>query len=112
MGNVVQAVVVYDGRLLLVGQADGGELPSGTGQPAETAEATAARVVYELTGYLVDGSAPLEGCDAVVCQLLSEQPSEGARLTSGQIHWTPIGETARAALPPAVRTYIEGHTPV
>jgi ADP-ribose pyrophosphatase YjhB (NUDIX family) len=48
--NVVQAVVVYDGRLLLVEGPDGWELPSGFPEPAETAQAAAARLVYELTG--------------------------------------------------------------
>ncbi|MER6329508.1 NUDIX domain-containing protein [Streptomyces sp. NPDC014983] len=112
MENVVRAVVVYDGRLLLVREAGGWQLPSGAGQPAETAEATAARVVYELTGYLADGSTPLDGTSAVVCQLLSEDPSDGARLAPEHIRWTPIEETATAGLPPAVRDYLEGHTPV
>ncbi|MGM0349932.1 MULTISPECIES: NUDIX domain-containing protein [Streptomyces] len=112
MENAVQAVVVYDGRLLLVREADGWVLPSGTGQPAETAEATAARVVYELTGYLADGSAALDGGPAVLCQLLSEDPSDGARLAPEDIRWTPNGETAGIALPEAVRDYLEGHTPV
>ncbi|MFD0395735.1 hypothetical protein ACFQ3Z_41560 [Streptomyces nogalater] len=34
--GVVRAVVVYDGRLLLVPEKDGWGLPSGTPQPAET----------------------------------------------------------------------------
>ncbi|MEW2625360.1 NUDIX domain-containing protein [Streptomyces sp. NPDC048106] len=112
MENLVRAVVVYDGRLLLVRETEDWELPSGTGQPAETAKAAAARVVYELTGYLADGSATLDGASAVVCQLLSEGPSEGARLAPARVRWTPIEETVSITLPPAVRDYIGGHTPV
>ncbi|MGW7821729.1 NUDIX domain-containing protein [Streptomyces puniciscabiei] len=117
--GVVQAVVLYDGRLLLVADGHGWALPSGTPEPAEPAEATAARVVYELTGYLVDGTEPLtppdaaaaDGPSAVVCQLLSESPSDGAGLAPEQVRWVPIPETADAALPPAVRAYLRGHTP-
>ncbi|MEU6577655.1 NUDIX domain-containing protein [Streptomyces sp. NPDC046805] len=123
-GGAVQAVAVYDGRLLLVERQDGWGLPSGAPEPAETPEATAARLVYELTGYLVDGSQPLRspaatgtGTDAppaVVCQLLSEDPSDGARLTPEQIRWVPFAEAADvdAGLPQVVRDYLEGHTPV
>ncbi|MEU6773792.1 NUDIX domain-containing protein [Streptomyces sp. NPDC046759] len=118
--GVVQAVVLYDGRLLLVEDGDGRVLPSGTPQPAEPAEATAARVVYELTGYLVDGTEPLtprdgeraDGAQAVVCQLLSESPSDGAALTPEQVRWVPIPEAADADLPSAVQAYLRGHTPV
>ncbi|MFJ8788126.1 NUDIX domain-containing protein [Streptomyces sp. NPDC102462] len=113
--GTVEAVVGYDGRLLLVRRPDGWGLPSGTPEPAETAEATAARVVYELTGYLVDGSQTLEPQDpvsAVVCQLLTESPSDGARLAPEDIRWTPFTETTNTPLPQAVRTYLEGHTPV
>ncbi|MES4893095.1 NUDIX domain-containing protein [Streptomyces sp. NPDC096012] len=118
--DVVRAVVLYDGRLLLVRGDGGWQLPSGGPQPAESATATAARVVYELTGYLVDGTRALEphggarpdGAAAVVCQLLSEAPSDGARLAPEEVRWTPIARTAGATLPPAVRTYLEGHTPV
>jgi len=62
-GNVVGAVVVYDGRLLLVDGESGWGLPSGTPEPAESETATAARLVYELTGYLVDGSTLLRPAD-------------------------------------------------
>jgi 8-oxo-dGTP diphosphatase len=118
--GVVQAVVLYDGRLLLVEDGDGWALPSGTPQPAEPAEATAARIVYELTGYLVDGTesltphhtAPADGASAVVCQLLSESPSDGARLAPEHVWWAPIPEAAGTALPAAVREYLQGHTPV
>ncbi|MFG2603487.1 NUDIX hydrolase [Streptomyces sp. NPDC048514] len=118
--GVVRAVVLYDGRLLLVRGDGGWQLPSGGPQPAESATATAARVVHELTGYLVDGTQTLApqngeqrgGAAAVVCQLLSEAPSDGARLAPEQLHWAPIAETADAALPAAVRTYLQGHTPV
>ncbi|GGU97670.1 hypothetical protein GCM10010260_36970 [Streptomyces filipinensis] len=117
--GAVQAVVLYDGRLLLVADGDRWTLPSGTPQPAEPAEATAARVVYELTGYLVDGTEPLAPHDqapadepsVVVCQLLSESPSDGAALAPEQVRWTPIPETAGAVLPAAVRAYLRGHTP-
>ncbi|MQY34427.1 hypothetical protein SRB17_23960 [Streptomyces sp. RB17] len=117
--GVVQSVVLYDGRLLLVEDGHGWALPSGTPQPAEPAEATAARVVYELTGYLVDGTEPLtphdgtpaDAASAVVCQLLSETPSDGAALGPGQVRWAPISETADAVLPGAVREYLRGHTP-
>ncbi|MER5547846.1 NUDIX domain-containing protein [Streptomyces sp. NPDC002586] len=117
--GVVQAVVLYDGRLLLVDAGDGWALPSGTPQPAEPAEATAARVVYELTGYLVDGTESLDPHDgaradetsAVVCQLLSESPSDGAALAREQVRWAPSPEAADAALPAAVRDYLRGHTP-
>ncbi|MFH8342453.1 NUDIX hydrolase [Streptomyces sp. AM6-12] len=112
MKNAVQAVVVYDGRLLLIREADGWGLPSGVGQPAETAQATAARVVYETTGYLADGSPALDGTAAVPCQLLSEDPSDGARLGPEDIRWTPVEQTAAIALPAAVRDYLAGHTPV
>ncbi|MFI9251989.1 NUDIX domain-containing protein [Streptomyces sp. NPDC053069] len=117
--GLVQAVVLYDGRLLLVADGDGWTLPSGTPQPAEPAEATAARVVYELTGYLVDGTESLAPHDtipaaetsAVVCQLLSESPSDGAGLAPEHVRWAPIPETADAVLPAAVRAYLRGHTP-
>jgi len=118
--GVVEAVVVYDGRLLLVNTGNGWELPSGAPELAETAQATAARVVYELTGYLVDGSALLrpeaaaqaDARSAVVCQLLSEDPSADARLTPEQLRWTPLAEANQAGLPEVVREYLEGHTPV
>ena len=48
----------------------------------------------------------------MLCQLLSEDPSDGARLAPEDIRWTPNGETAGIALPEAVRDYLEGHTPV
>ncbi|KOV68743.1 NUDIX hydrolase [Streptomyces sp. MMG1121] len=113
--GVVGAVVLYDGRLLLVRRGDGWGLPSGTPEPAESAEATAARVVYELTGYLVDGTenlAPDDGAAAVVCQLLSESPSDGAGLAPEQLRWATPAETTDADLPAVVRTYLRGHTPV
>lgn len=115
----VQAVVLYDGRLLLVTDGDGWKLPSGAAEPAEPAAATAARVVHELTGYLVDGTESLAARDtvgadeapAVVCQLLSESPSQGAALTREQVRWAPIPETVDIALPAAVHDYLRGHTP-
>ncbi|MGY4996909.1 NUDIX hydrolase [Streptomyces sp. 900105245] len=118
--GAVQALVLYDGRVLLVRPDDGWELPSGTPQPAESAEATAARVVYELTGYLVDGTETLGGHDnaradeapAVVCQLLSAEPSDGARLAPERLRWAAIADTAGTPLPRSVRTYLQGHTPV
>ncbi|MEV7983552.1 NUDIX domain-containing protein [Streptomyces sp. NPDC086519] len=119
-GSVVDAVVVYDGRLLLVNAEGGWELPSGAPEPAESVAATAARLVYELTGYLVDGSTSLRPADAdpagarsfVVCQLLSETPSAGARLAPEQLRWSPFAEAVDAGLPEPVRVYLEGHTPV
>ncbi|MFG2881213.1 NUDIX hydrolase [Streptomyces sp. NPDC048297] len=119
-GAVVQAVVVYDGQLLLVARGEDWVLPSGTAEPAESAEATAARIVYELTGYLVDGSQPLEhrgegaedAIPAVVCQLLTRSPSEGASLTADQLRWCPFAEAIGSPLPAAVRAYLRGHTPV
>ncbi|MFB7511040.1 NUDIX hydrolase [Streptomyces broussonetiae] len=113
--GTVQAVVLYAGRLLLAERGEGWRLPSGTAEPAESAEATAARVVYELTGYLVDGTeslAPEDGATAVVCQLLTESPSDGARLEPEQLRWTPLADTADADLPAVVRAYVAGHTPV
>jgi predicted NUDIX family NTP pyrophosphohydrolase len=114
--DVVDAVVVNDGRLLLVDGQGGWGLPSGVPEDAETAQATAARVVYELTGYLVDGSSLLEsesgGGPAVVCHLLSEDPSGEARLTAGQLRWAPFAEAIAAGLSAPVRIYLEGHTPV
>nr|WSY48991.1 NUDIX domain-containing protein [Streptomyces sp. NBC_00886] len=114
--DVVEAVVVNDGRLLLVNAQGGWSLPSGVPEAAETAQATAARVVYELTGYLVDGSSLLEpepeGGPAVVCHLLSEDPSGEARLTAGQLRWAPFAEAIGGGLPAPVRTYLEGHSPV
>ncbi|MFJ6903160.1 NUDIX hydrolase [Streptomyces griseoluteus] len=121
-GGRVLAVAVYDGRLLLVTQGDGGPwtLPSGTAEPAETPGATAERIVYELTGYLVDGTEPLGPADgessdavpAVVCQLLTDSPSGGASLPPERIRWVAFEEAERDALPPAVRTYLQGHSPV
>ncbi|MFJ9896100.1 NUDIX domain-containing protein [Streptomyces sp. NPDC091280] len=116
----VDAVVVDDGRLLLVDAQGGWGLPSGVPEEAETAQATAARAVYELTGYLVDGSSLLEpasgsgvaGSPAVVCHLLSEDPSGEAQLTAGQLRWAPFAEAIDSGLPAPVRTYLEGHTPV
>ncbi|MFG3366960.1 NUDIX domain-containing protein [Streptomyces sp. NPDC090032] len=121
--GVVKAVVIHNGRLLLVEQPDGSDLPSGFPEPAESAEATAARLVYELTGYLVDGSSTLEakaaqeypGSEsgaAVVCRLLTEDPSDGARLTPEQIHWVPVAAAVDTTPPGAVRDYLKGHTPV
>jgi len=121
---LVDAVVVNDGRLLLVNVQGGWGLPSGVPEEAETPQATAARVVYELTGYLVDGSSLLEpgaesapaggvaGPPAVVCHLLSEDPSGEARLTAGQLSWASFAEAIDAGLPAPVRAYLEGHTPV
>ncbi|MEN1890879.1 NUDIX hydrolase [Streptomyces mirabilis] len=116
----VDAVVVYDGRLLMVAAQDSWGLPSGTPQPAESAQAGAARLVYELTGYLVDGTSVLRaqgsaGADArpaVVCQLLSRAPSAEARLDPEQIRWAPFAEALDAGLPEAVRDYLVGHSPV
>ncbi|MFG3200839.1 NUDIX domain-containing protein [Streptomyces sp. NPDC048192] len=113
--GAVQAVVLYDGRLLLVEDGGGWTLPSGTPEPAESPAATAARVVYELTGYLVDGTealAPEDGVPAVVCQLLSETPSDGASLAPERVRWAPIPETTGVALPAVVHAYLQGHTPV
>jgi 8-oxo-dGTP diphosphatase len=114
--ELVDAVVVNDGRLLLVNAQGGWGLPSGAPEEAETAQATAARVVYELTGYLVDGSSLLEagsgGGSAVVCHLLSDDPSGEAQLTAGQLRWAPFAEAIAAGLPQPVRVYLEGHTPV
>ncbi|MFJ5519329.1 NUDIX hydrolase [Streptomyces griseoluteus] len=118
----VLAVAVYDGRLLLVTHEDGAPwtLPAGTAEPAETPGATAERVVYELTGYLVDGTEPLGPADgespdavpAVLCQLLTDSPSGGASLPPERIRWAAFEEAERDALPPAVRTYLRGHGPV
>ncbi|MFI9155905.1 NUDIX domain-containing protein [Streptomyces sp. NPDC053367] len=112
--SAVQAVVVYDGQVLLVRSHGGWGLPTGTPDLAESPEATAARVVYELTGYLVDGSQTLRDTApaAVVCQLLTESPSDGADVPPEGIRWTAIEEAAEAALPEAVRTYLLGHRPV
>lgn len=121
-GGRVLAVAVYDGRLLLVSQGEGGPwtLPSGTAEPAETPGATAERAVYELTGYLVDGTEPLGPADgespdavpAVVCQLLTGSPSGGASLSPEQIRWVAFEEAERDGLPPSVRHYLQGHSPV
>ncbi|MEU1011227.1 NUDIX domain-containing protein [Streptomyces sp. NPDC005890] len=115
--GVVRAVVLYDGRVLLVPQGDGWVLPSGAPEPAETAQATAARIVYEVAGYLVDGTEPLEpgeatGETAVVCQLLSESPSSGGHFTPDQLRWAPIEQTTDTPLPDTVRAYLQGHTQV
>lgn len=115
----VDAVVEYAGRVLLVQAGDDWKLPSGDPQLAEPAAATAARVVYELTGYLVDGTTLLapdgtgaaDARPAVVCQLLSETPSDDARLGRDELHWVPIAEAVAAGVPHAVRVYLEGHTP-
>ncbi|WP_225839245.1 NUDIX hydrolase [Streptomyces sp. NK08204] len=119
VAGTVQAVVVYDGRLLLVARHDRWGLPSGTPEPAESAQAAAGRIVYELTGYLVDGSQTLQAPEsgrtdavsAVVCHLLSEAPSEGGSLAPEQLRWAPFAETAGADLPDSVRDYLQGHTP-
>ncbi|MET7571703.1 NUDIX hydrolase [Streptomyces sp. NPDC005492] len=112
--NAVDAVVVNDGHLLLVNVQAGWSLPSGVPDQAETPQATAARVVYELTGHLVDGSSLLEtqGPPAVVCHLLSEDPSGEAQLTAGQLRWATFAEAIDSGLPAPVRTYLQGHTPV
>ncbi|MGW1757617.1 NUDIX hydrolase [Streptomyces mirabilis] len=118
--GVVDAVVVYDGRLLMVAAQGSWGLPSGAPQLAESAEAGAARLVYELTGYLVDGTSVLrpqgaageDARPAVVCQLLSQAPSAEARLGPEQIRWTRFTEAIDAGLPEAVRDYLVGHTPV
>ena len=118
--ELVDAVVVNDGRLLLVNVQGGWGLPSGVPEEAETPQATAARVVYELTGYLVDGSSLLEpepaaaadGPPAVVCHLLSQDPSGEVQLTAGQLRWAPFAEAIEGGLPAPVRAYLEGHTPV
>ncbi|MFE2601853.1 NUDIX hydrolase [Streptomyces mirabilis] len=119
-GGGVDAVVVYDGRLLMVAAQDSWGLPSGAPQPAESAQAGAARLVYELTGYLVDGTSVLrsqgtageDARPAVVCQLLSQAPSAEARLGPEQIRWAPFAEALDAGLPEAVRDYLVGHSPV
>jgi 8-oxo-dGTP diphosphatase len=119
-GGPVDAVVEYASRVLLVKAEGGWKLPSGDPQPAEAASATAARVVYELTGYLVDGTTlltpdgavPANAHPAVVCQLLSETPSDDARLGPDELHWAPLAEAIEAGVPQAVRAYLEGHTPV
>ncbi|MET7897180.1 NUDIX domain-containing protein [Streptomyces mirabilis] len=118
--GMVDAVVVYDGRLLMVAAQGSWGLPSGAPQLAESAEASAARLVYELTGYLVDGTSVLrprgavgeDARPAVVCQLLSRAPSAEARLGPEQIRWAPFAEAIDAGLPEAVRDYLVGHTPV
>ncbi|WP_129311458.1 NUDIX domain-containing protein [Streptomyces sp. L2] len=112
--GVVWAVVADDGQVLLVARAGGWGLPSGTPEPAETAGATAERAVYELTGYLVDGSQPLrpadDGLTVVVCPLLTESPSEGGSLAPEEIRWVPFAEADGAGLPGAARDYLRGHT--
>ncbi|MFJ9374656.1 NUDIX domain-containing protein [Streptomyces sp. NPDC101455] len=114
--DAVDALVVNDGRVLLVDVQGGWSLPSGVPEEAETAQATAARAVYELTGFLVDGTSLLEsesgGGSAVVCQLLSDDPSGEAQLTAGQVRWAPFTDAIAAGVPAPVRTYLEGHTPV
>ncbi|WOX15149.1 NUDIX domain-containing protein [Streptomyces sp. N50] len=114
--DAVDALVVNDGRVLLVDVQGGWSLPSGIPEEAETAQAAAARAVYELTGFLVDGTSLLEsgagGAAAVVCQLLSDDPSGEAQLTAGQLRWASFADAIGVGLPAAVRTYLEGHTPV
>ncbi|MZD07087.1 NUDIX domain-containing protein [Streptomyces sp. SID5785] len=113
--GAVGAVVAYDGQLLMVGRPDARTLPCGTPAPGETAGATAARAVYELTGYLVDGAQTLEDEDtalpAVLCQLLSESPSGEGTVPRGEIGWVPFEEAELAGVPEAVRAYLRGHTP-
>ncbi|WP_181796516.1 NUDIX hydrolase [Streptomyces sp. WELS2] len=114
--GVVRAVVVHDGRLLLVPEQHGWGLPSGTPQPAETPQATAARVVYELTGYLADGTEALDpgdadGGTAVLCRLLTGSPSDGGRLTPDHLRWASAEEIADTPLPAPVHNYLQGHTP-
>ncbi|MET7741201.1 NUDIX domain-containing protein [Streptomyces sp. NPDC005385] len=121
--DTVEAVVVDDGLLLLVDAPDGWRLPSGPPELAERPQATAARVVYELTGYLVDGSSlleadgaavegPVAGPSTVVCRLLSDTPSAEARLSAEQLRWTPFADAIDTGLPETVRRYLEGHTPL
>lgn len=114
--GVVRAVVVTDGRLLLVPEPAGWGLPSGIPQPAETPQAAAARVVYELTGYLVDGTEALDpgdddGGTTILCRLLTESPTDGGSLTPDHLRWASVEETADTPLPAPVRHYLEGHTP-
>lgn len=116
----VDAVVEYDGRVLLVKTQGAWRLPSGDPEPAEPATATAARAVYELTGYLVDGTTVLRPAEAAagnahstaVCQLLSETPSGDAQLGSEDFRWAPIAEAVDAGISTTARVYLEGHTPV
>ncbi|QIY77563.2 hypothetical protein HEP84_49350 [Streptomyces sp. RLB1-33] len=104
----------------MVAAQDSWGLPPGAPQPAESARASAARLVYELTGYLVDGSSVLrpqvaaagDARPAVVRQLLSRAASAEARLGPEQIRWTPLVEAIDAGMPAAVRDYLKGHTPV
>lgn len=121
-GGTVRAVAVSDGRVLLVTPGEGAAwtLPSGAAEPAESPGATAERVVYELTGHLVDGTEPLGAPDgespdpvpSVLCRLLTDAPSDGASLPAAQIRWVPFDEAARYPLPPAVGAYLQGHSPV
>ncbi|MFJ3496315.1 NUDIX domain-containing protein [Streptomyces sp. NPDC086091] len=116
--GTVEAVVVDNGRLLLVGAAEAWGLPAGTPEAAETPEATAARAVYELTGYLVDGSSllrpteetPAPAVPVVVCRLLSDSPSSEATLPAERVRWVPLAEAADAEVPPLVREFLRGRT--
>ncbi len=86
-----------------------GQLGAAVGHPAarQSAQAGAARLVYQLTGYLVDGTSVLRaqgsaGADArpaVVCQLLSQAPSAEARRHPEQIRWYSFAEALDAGLP-------------
>jgi hypothetical protein len=104
----------------MVAAQDSWGLPPSAPQPTESAKAGAARLVYELTRYLVDGSSVLrpqvaaaeEARPAVVCQLLGRATSAEARLGPEQIRWTPFAEAIDTGMPAAVRDYLEGHTPV
>ncbi|MCQ4206961.1 hypothetical protein [Streptomyces longispororuber] len=111
----VQAVVVYDGQFLLVALRDGWGLPSGRPEHGESTTVTAERVVYELSGYLVDGTRTLrpaaDGTSAVVCQLLSETPSGSGSLAREQLRWASPSEGVDAELSSPVRDYLHGFMP-
>lgn len=115
-GDVVDAVVVNDGHVLLVEGQGGWGLPSGVPEDAETEQATAARAVYELTGFLVDGSSLLEsgtaGRSAVVCHLLSADPSGRPSSRRGNSAGRRSPTPSRPGCRMVVQTYLEGHSPV
>ncbi|MGW7541147.1 NUDIX domain-containing protein [Streptomyces sp. NPDC054770] len=97
-GNVVGAVVVYDGRLLLVDAESGWGLPSGTPEPAESETATAARLVYELTGYLVDGSTLLRPTDTA--------PTAAAPTDMASASTASTGTASTDTAPPDTRSFV------
>ncbi|WP_245873230.1 hypothetical protein [Streptomyces phaeoluteigriseus] len=87
------------------GGAAGAALGSGVPEPAESPQATAARVMYELTGYPTDGSSLPDRLGAtVVCRLsAADAGSRTVRTPSARPTSTERPVRERAAHPERLR---------